>query len=74
MKYRCPKCVIYQAGAKLTENAHLREVPPRGPRMKCGWGCGEQFTGRSMRAHFRNMREAAGGLLRRGRTREELEC
>jgi hypothetical protein len=24
----------------------------RGPRMKCGWGCGEQLTGRNMRAHF----------------------
>jgi hypothetical protein len=23
-----------------------------GPRMKCGWGCGVQFTGRNMRAHF----------------------
>src|SRR5580692_432547 len=23
-----------------------------GPRMKCGWGCGAQFTGRNMRAHF----------------------
>ena len=25
---------------------------PRGPRMKCGWGCGAQFTGRNMRGHF----------------------
>jgi hypothetical protein len=25
---------------------------PRGPRMKCGWGCGAQLTGRNMRAHF----------------------
>jgi hypothetical protein len=25
---------------------------PRGPRMKCGWGRGEQLTGRNMRAHF----------------------
>src|SRR5580658_4362311 len=23
---------------------------PQGPRMKCGWGCGEQLTGRQMRA------------------------
>jgi hypothetical protein len=25
---------------------------PAGPQMKCGWGCGEQLTGRNMRAHF----------------------
>jgi hypothetical protein len=25
---------------------------PAGPRMKCGWGCGEQLTGRKMRVHF----------------------
>jgi hypothetical protein len=25
---------------------------PQGPRMKCGWGCGAQLTGRNMRAHF----------------------
>jgi hypothetical protein len=23
-----------------------------GPRMKCGWGCGAQLTGRNMGAHF----------------------
>jgi hypothetical protein len=25
---------------------------PRGPRMRCGWGCSAQLTGRNMRAHF----------------------
>jgi hypothetical protein len=25
---------------------------PRTLRMKCGWGCGAQLTGRNMRAHF----------------------
>jgi hypothetical protein len=25
---------------------------PRALRMLCGWGCGAQFTGRQMRAHF----------------------
>jgi hypothetical protein len=25
---------------------------PAGPRMRCGWGCGEQLAGRNMRAHF----------------------
>src|ERR1700693_5554650 len=25
---------------------------PRGPRMRCGWGCGAQLTGRNMRAHL----------------------
>jgi|SRR5580700_3426507 hypothetical protein len=29
--------------------------------MKCGWGCGEQLTGRNMHA-LHSMREAAGGL------------
>jgi hypothetical protein len=24
----------------------------RGPRMRCGWGCGAQLTGHQMRAHF----------------------
>jgi hypothetical protein len=24
----------------------------RAPRMRCGWGCGAQLTGRNMRAHF----------------------
>src|SRR5580658_2832534 len=42
---------------------------PAGPRMKCGWGCGEQLTGRNMRVHFTicAMRPAASDDLdRRG--------
>jgi hypothetical protein len=26
---------------------------PRGPRMKCGWGCGTALSGHQMRAHFK---------------------
>jgi hypothetical protein len=33
-------------------SAPVKRGRPRGPRMKCGWGCGAQLTGRYMRAHF----------------------
>jgi hypothetical protein len=41
----------------------------RGPRMKYGWGCGEQLTGRNMRAHFTTCakRSAASGDVERRR-------
>jgi hypothetical protein len=42
----------------------------RSPRMKCGWGCGEQLTGRNMRAHFTICAERPGGLRRRGPERK----
>jgi hypothetical protein len=48
----------------------MRGHPP-GPRMRCGWGCGAQFTGRNMRA-LHIMREAAGSLRRHGPTMAEL--
>src|ERR1700684_1948723 len=44
---------------------------PRGPQMKCGWGCGAKLTGRNMRA-LHNMDEAAGSLRARGPARKEL--
>jgi hypothetical protein len=37
------------------------------------WGYSARLTGRQIRAHFRDMPEAAGSLRRRGTTRRELE-
>jgi hypothetical protein len=42
---------------------------PRGPRMKCGWGCGAKLTGRNMRAHFTICPKRSAAFHRRGPTR-----
>jgi hypothetical protein len=48
---------------------------PRGPRMKCGWGCGAKLTGRNMRAHFTicPKRPAASGEMERRRGTLKVE-
>jgi hypothetical protein len=63
--YPLPPCPITQASSRQDPTFNLIGHP-RGPLMKCGWGCGEQLTGRNMRAHFCNMPEAAGKLRPRG--------
>jgi hypothetical protein len=35
-----------------TRNSKAKRGRPPGRRMLCGWGRGEQLTGRRMRAHF----------------------
>jgi hypothetical protein len=50
-------------------NAKVKPGRPPGPRMKCGWGCGDQLTERKVRAHFTlcPKRPAAPGHVHRGR-------
>jgi hypothetical protein len=54
-----------------TRSSKIKRGRPPGPRMKCGWGCGAQLTGRNMRAHFTICSKrlaASDGANRRGRS------
>jgi len=35
-----------------SKNGNAKRGRPPGPRMRCGWDCGAQLTGRQVRAHF----------------------
>src|SRR5580658_9235787 len=49
----CRKCRSQVRVRKFEQDPTFNLIGrPRGPRMKCGWGCGAQLTGRTMRAHF----------------------
>jgi hypothetical protein len=57
---------VRKAGQDPTFNLIGR---PRGPRMKCGWGCGAELTSHQMRAHFTtcpNRPPASQQITRRG--------
>src|SRR5271163_1066742 len=50
---RCRECRTWVRVRKFEQDPTFNLIGrPRGPRMKCGWGCGAQLTGRDMRAHF----------------------
>src|SRR5271156_3466349 len=50
---RCRKCRTWVRVRKFERDPTFNLIGrPRGPRMKCGWGCGAKLTGRNMRAHF----------------------
>jgi hypothetical protein len=50
---RCRKCRTWIRVRKFEQDPTFNLIGrPREPRMKCGWGCGAQLTGRNMQAHF----------------------
>ena len=49
----CRKCQSQVRVRKFQQDPTFNLIGrPRGPRMKYGWGCGEQLTGRIMSARF----------------------
>jgi hypothetical protein len=50
---RCPKCRRLVRVIKWRRDPTFNLIGrPRGPRMKCGWGCGSGLTEHQMRRHF----------------------
>jgi hypothetical protein len=48
---RCGKCRSWVRVRKFQQDPIFNLIGrPRGPRMKCGWGCGEQLTASRMLA------------------------
>ena len=50
---RCPKRPAASGDEERRRGTlKVKRGRPAGPRMKCGWGCGEQLTASRMRTHF----------------------
>jgi hypothetical protein len=82
---RCHKCGSWVRVRKFQQGPTFNLIgPPRGPRMRCGWGCGAKLTTRNMRAHFTICAKRPAGsdkVDRRGRSlkakrkpRRDREC